>query len=386
MARADAAPASITAPAKNHYAILDGLRGVAAVIVVIFHLLEAHNGGDIHNQIINHGYLAVDFFFLLSGFVVAYAYDDRWGGMGQWEFYKRRLVRLQPMVVLGSLTGAALFWFQIDPFYPLAAGTSAGQVLLLMVLGFALVPVTRSMDVRGWGENYPLNGPAWSLFFEYVANILYAVWLRRLSNIALGVFVALAVVPLVHVAVFGERGDLIGGWTLDWEGTYIGLARVLFPFFAGVLLMRLGWRIQVKHAFAVCSLLLIVALSMPRFGGKEALWLNGLYEVFCVAVVFPLIVAIGAGEMRAGGTSLRIARVFGDLSYPLYITHYPLVYIYMAWVVTQKVPVAQAAPVAIGVLAATLAVAWASLKFYDLPVRRRLTARLLNRPSATPAS
>src|SRR6478752_2180368 len=103
--RMTALPASATgaatstdaiAPGKNHYVILDGLRGVASLMVVVFHLFEAFSGGDPQKQIINHGYMAVDFFFLLSGFVIAYAYDDRWAGMGQWDFYKRRLVRLQP--------------------------------------------------------------------------------------------------------------------------------------------------------------------------------------------------------------------------------------------------------------------------------------------------
>ena len=290
MARADAAPASIVAPAKNHYVILDGLRGVAALMVLLMHLFEGHTGGDLHKMIINHGYLAVDFFFLLSGFVVAYAYDDRWGGVTQWEFYKRRLVRLQPMVILGSIIGAALFVFQIDPFYPLAAGASLWQVLLLMVIGFTLIPVPPSLDVRGWGETFPLNGPAWSLFFEYCANILYAAGLYRLSNRWLGVLVAIAGAALFHLAVFGERGDLVGGWTLTWEGVYIGFVRLLFPFFAGVLMMRLGMRIRVKGAFWTSSLLLIVALSLPRFGGTANLWMNGLYEALCVLVIFPLVV------------------------------------------------------------------------------------------------
>ena len=71
---------------KSHYEILDGLRGVAAILVVIFHTFEVYADENRFKQIINHGYLAVDFFFLLSGFVVAYAYDDRWGRMFQWEF------------------------------------------------------------------------------------------------------------------------------------------------------------------------------------------------------------------------------------------------------------------------------------------------------------
>ena len=96
---------------KPHYEILDGLRGVAAAMVVAFHLLEAHSGGNHLNQIINHGYLAVDFFFMLSGFVIGYAYDDRWGRMTYRDFFKRRLIRLHPMVVMGMLIGAAAFSF-----------------------------------------------------------------------------------------------------------------------------------------------------------------------------------------------------------------------------------------------------------------------------------
>jgi peptidoglycan/LPS O-acetylase OafA/YrhL len=104
---------------KKHYEILDGLRGVAAILVVAFHIFEAHNGGSRFKQIINHGYLAVDFFFLLSGFVVAYAYDDRWAKMTQWEFYKRRLIRLQPMVIMGMIIGAIFYYFQAsDILFP----------------------------------------------------------------------------------------------------------------------------------------------------------------------------------------------------------------------------------------------------------------------------
>src|SRR6202790_4603345 len=114
---------------KNHYPILDGLRGVASVLVIMFHVFEPFSLGNKFAQIINHGYLAVDFFFLLSGFVVAYAYDDRWGKMTTWDFYKRRLVRLQPMVVMGSIIGAALFYFQVSPAFPNIAGTPFWEVL-----------------------------------------------------------------------------------------------------------------------------------------------------------------------------------------------------------------------------------------------------------------
>jgi peptidoglycan/LPS O-acetylase OafA/YrhL len=368
-----------TAPTKNHYVILDGLRGVASLMVVVFHLFEAYSGGSPQKQIINHGYLAVDFFFLLSGFVIAYAYDDRWAGMGQWEFYKRRLVRLQPMIIMGGLIGAALIGFQHFSIFPKLEAATIWQILGLLLLGFLMIPVTPSADIRGWSEIYPLNGPAWSLFYEYLANILYAVGVRKLSNRALGVVVALTALALVHLLVFGPRGDVIGGWALDANGIRIGLTRVLFPFFAGVLLMRLGKRIRMRNAFGLCSLLLIVALALPRFGGTERLWLNGLYEAACVILLFPLIVAIGAGEKSVDGVSVRTARFFGDLSYPLYITHYPLIYIYTGWVVDKKVPAAQGALVGAGVFVGAVAIAYACLKLYDEPARRWLAGKLLTR-------
>jgi peptidoglycan/LPS O-acetylase OafA/YrhL len=365
------------APAKNHYVILDGLRGVASLMVVAFHLFEPFSGENPVKQIINHGYLAVDFFFMLSGFVIAYAYDDRWTRMTQWEFYKRRLIRLQPMVIMGSLVGAALFYFQTGPAFPLIPATPVWKMLLVMLVGCTLLPLPISMDIRGWQEMHPLNGPAWSLFFEYIANLLYALGLRKLSSKVLSAFVFLAAIFLVQLAVFGPRGDLIGGWALNAQELHVGFARLLFPFFAGVLLNRVGVRIRLKGAFGISSLLLIVALSLPRFGGTQYPWMNGLYEALCVIILFPIILAIGAGEKRVDGLSIRTARFFGDLSYPLYITHYPWVYLYTGWVIRVRPTGAQGVFAALLVAVAAIAIAYASLKLYDEPVRRWLSRKFL---------
>ena len=119
---------------KPHYEILDGLRGVAAIMVIIFHLFETHSLGNHLIQIINHGYLAVDFFFMLSGFVIGYAYDDRWDKMTLGTFFKRRIIRLHPMVIMGSIVGAALFYFQQSSCFPQIEHTSVGALLLIMLL------------------------------------------------------------------------------------------------------------------------------------------------------------------------------------------------------------------------------------------------------------
>ena len=355
---------------KNHYPILDGLRGVASVIVIVFHVFEAFTGGNRFVQIINHGYLAVDFFFLLSGFVVAYAYDDRWGKMTLRDFYKRRLVRLQPMVVLGSVIGAALFYFQGGSLFPSIAATPVWKMLLVMIIGCTLLPIPVSMDIRGWQEMHPLDGPAWSLFFEYVANILYAVIVRRFSRLLLSIFVSLAGCLLLGYLITGSQGDLIGGWSLNQEQLFIGSTRMLYPFFAGVLLCRLGKLIHVKRAFGWCSFLIVLVLCIPRIGDEHHVWMNGLYEAVVVILVFPLIVSVGAGGEMRHTQSAKICKFLGDLSYPLYITHYPLIYIFTAWVVDNKIPLGPK-----GLLAGLLVVltgiglAFACLKLYDEPVR-----------------
>ena len=362
---------------KKHYEILDGLRGVAAILVVAFHIFEAHAGGSRFKQIINHGYLAVDFFFLLSGFVVAYAYDDRWAKMTQWEFYKRRLIRLQPMVIMGMIIGAIFYYFQASNIlFPMIAGMEVWKVILTMVIGFTLLPIPPSLDIRGWSEMHPLDGPAWSLFFEYIANILYAVLFRKFSNKVMTIFVLIFAGMLINYTVFGPKGDVIGGWFLNLEQMNVGFTRLLYPFFAGVLLCRLGKLIHIKGAFWICSLMISAVLIIPRIGDENSLWMNGLYESFCIILVFPLIVAIGAGGEIKSAFSAKICKLLGDISYPIYITHYPLIYWYTAWVVDNKVEIKDGYGIGIGVLIASIVIAFLCLKLYDEPVRNWLQKKV----------
>ena len=312
---------------KPHYPILDGLRGVAAMLVVVFHIFEAHSTGHLE-QIINHGYLAVDFFFLLSGFVIGYAYDDRWGSLTIGGFFKRRLVRLQPMVVMGMVIGAIAFYFQDSTMWPAIHTVPVWKMLLIMVIGFTLIPVPISMDIRGWQEMHPLDGPGWSLFFEYIANILYALFVRKFSRTVLSVLVVLAGAALVHYTVTCKSGDVIGGWSIDALQLRIGFTRMMYPFFAGLLLSRTAKLTRLSHAFLWCSLLLLIVLAMPRIGGEKQLWMNGIYESLVIILVFPLIVYLGASGEMTGKAGARVCKFFGEISYPIYITHYPLIYIY----------------------------------------------------------
>lgn len=362
-----------TAPlsSKPHYPILDGLRGVAAVMVVAFHIFES-NATSRFDQVINHGYLAVDFFFVLSGFVMGYAYDDRWGKMSIGSFFKRRLIRLQPMVIMGMIIGAICFYFQQSGLWPGIHAVPVWKMLLIMLIGFTMLPVPTSMDIRGWQEMYPLNGPAWSLFFEYLANIFYALFIRRFSKTVLAIFVFLAGAALIHMTLTNETGDVIGGWSLEPAQLRIGFTRLLYPFFAGLLLFRVSKLKQVKNAFGWCSLLIITVLVIPRIGGSTQLWMNGLYDSLIIILVFPFIVYLGASGEVTGKLATKLCRFLVDISYPIYIIHYPLIYMYAGWVTDNKVPMEKSLAVGLLVLLSAICIAYASLKLYDEPVRKWL--------------
>lgn len=372
---------------KPRYEILDGLRGVASVIVVIFHIFESYSAGPAY-QFINHGYLAVDFFFVLSGFVIGYAYDDRWGKMGTWSFFKRRLVRLHPMVVFGTVVGICFYYLGQCGLFPQIGNIPAWKVILAFVMGCLMIPCGPRMDIRGWGEFNSFNGPNWSLTWEYLGNILYAFIFRRLPNIILGILVAaagfLTLDLCLNLNVFGLLTEArnsqmytpIGGWSLTSEQVYIGMTRLFYPFLAGLLLSRIGKRIRIQGGFWWCSIILAVVLSIPCVGGEGSI-LNGIYNAFCIIVIFPLIVMIGAGSVINGAKGNRICDFLGQISYPLYITHYPLMYVQMCWVYSHPdAPLFAHLTMNIGVVVLSVFIAWAALKLYDIPLRAWLKDRL----------
>ncbi|PSR52375.1 acyltransferase [Adhaeribacter arboris] len=362
---------------KKHLLILDALRGLAAIMVVTMHTFELFCEGDYHKLFINHGYLAVDFFFMLSGYVMAHAYDDRWNKMTVVDFCKRRLIRLHPLIILGMTFGALLFYSQASAVFPKIAGTPVWQLVMITGVGYSLIPIPPAMDIRGWNEMHPLNGPAWSLFFEYLANILHVFILRKLPNLVLSLFVFMAAVALFHLAITKTSGDLIGGWSLEPEQLRIGFTRLLFPYMAGMLLRRTVKIGSNKRTFLLTSALLVLVLSFPRVGGHEHLWLNGLYEALIIVLVFPLIIYLGAiGEVK-GVRSQKVCTFLGDISYPLYITHFPFVCVYYAWITNNKTPLAQGALIGILLIIGAIALAYAALKMYDLPIRKWLARQFI---------
>ena len=369
---------------KPHYNILDGLRGVAALLVVWYHVHEGFafaGGGAITG--INHGYLAVDFFFMLSGFVISYAYDDRWAqGFSLKSFFKRRIIRLHPMVVLGAVIGMVTFILQGCVRWD-GTHVAISSVMIAMLCAMFMIPATPfcRYEVRGNGEMFPLNGPIWSLFFEYLGNILYALAIRRMSKRVLTWLVVILGMLHMSFAVLDMSGyGSIGvGWTMNNANFWGGMLRMLFPFTAGMLVARNFRAINVRGAFWICSAVLLALFCVPylpqsfKVGASLSLTLNGAFESFCVVLVFPLLVWLGASGTTSHRFSDRICNFLGDISYPLYVIHYPFMYLFYAWLMNaEKYTLAETLPVVIGLYLGCILVAYLCLKLYDIPVRKWL--------------
>jgi peptidoglycan/LPS O-acetylase OafA/YrhL len=346
---------------KQHFVLLDGMRGVAALAVVIFHFMEWVYP-DSSQNFIGYGFLAVDFFFCLSGFVIGYAYDERLGSLGVWAFFKARLIRLHPLVVLGSVLGLVAFLFDPLEAYPSAYGP--GKLLQAFGCSVLLIPFpvleNRSFNLFG------LNAPAWSLFWEYVANIVYALLLYKLARRYLAVLTLVAAVTLCLVSY--RAGNLLGGWA--GENFWDGGARIAYSFCAGLLIYRSNWVIKNGLGFSGLASLLALAFLMPH-----VTW-NWAAEALVVLGYFPLLVALGAGAgtRLAAGVEKR-CMFLGTVSYPLYMTHYAAIWLFGHYYTRYKPDTTELLLIVALGTALLIGIAYAVMVLYDIPVRKYLSSK-----------
>lgn len=345
--------ASIDARAgSSRFPVLDGLRGVAALAVLLLHLPPLAG-------LVSHGYLAVDLFFMMSGFVVAHAYEDRLlRGWSLGGFIRTRVIRLWPLYLLGTAIGAVVF--------ASVAGDAGGFAALGVLVAAAvfLIPLPLSPKV----QVFDLNRPAWSLFFEMVANIAYAALAPRLSNRVLAGLVAAGAVAvaisflMAGTGSLGHHGDSLAG----------GAARILFAFPLGVLLLRLhrAGRLGLRLPTPVILIATVGAFALP-----DVKALNGLIDLTVVLLVLPVL-TIAAITAPASGRAARGFAFLAVLSYPLYILHGPILMAVGQWWGEGTVPV-----VCGGAL--SLLVAWAAARWFDAPARAALGAFLARRRPAT---
>jgi peptidoglycan/LPS O-acetylase OafA/YrhL len=351
-------PVTKAAVGHDRYVTLDGMRGVAAVIVVWFHMALRHWA-----PVPAFGHLAVDMFFLLSGFVLALANDPRFArGLTARDFLIKRAVRLYPVYLIGYGLGALALLVSMP--HSLWARYPVGPLLTNALL----LPYPASHAKIA--PLFVMDGPAWSLCLEfYVANLLYALAWKQLKGAVLVVLVAGAVAALVVAQQ--HYINLSGG--AGFETWPEGIIRVMASFFGGVLLARVYKRH--KPGLAAPSWLILAMMAGLLFAPVTG-WAARPYELFCVLVAFPALIYLGAsGRSRRPWLGERL----GDASYALYVIHIPMLYfIGLACRHAHMRPgPAIAAPALVGL---TL-MAYAIDRLFDGPVRRRLT-NLLRKPSA----
>lgn len=360
--------ASITDAGKSHFEVLDGLRGSAAFLIVVFHAFNYTFDFQGPWALVPHAYLAVDFFFALSGFVIGYAYDERWPALTTRRFLALRLIRLHPMVVVGASLGLAVYL--LDPHAPASNHTPASMLLLAYLTSLLLLP---SPPVGGRpDESQALNGPAWSLTQEYLGNLAYVLALRRLRASGLAAVFVIAGAGLAWAAC--RMGSLEGGW--DYPKMWMAPLRLATSFVLGLWLYRIRGCIRLPRlGMLPLSLLLLACFQAPALIGLGNGVAGGLYDAACVLLLFPVIVLCGA-HSQVGARMLAACRLAGRLSYPLYATHIGLVYM-LAHFARQHGPAGPAQlPAVVATIVAALIVAWLLLVYVDEPVRAWLKRRL----------
>lgn len=363
---------------KPRYDLLDGLRGVAALMVMLYHVFNDAKSFFLWPTPVSeffHGFMAVDFFFILSGFVMGYAYDNQWKDkMTLGSFIRRRLIRLHPMMVIGVLVGVVAFVVQGCTKWD-GTEVSLQTLMLVTLLGLFMIPSPASLEVRGNTETFPLNGPQWSLFIEYVGSLLYGLLLHKLSTKWLRVWVACAIVSIAGFALLTEDGGIAYGWSSEPVNFMGGFLRMLYAYPMGLLMARMFRERQPKplhgHVFLLSSLALVVLLGLPFLGGKDT---ETIYQLVCIFSFFPTIIWCAARGVVTGSKQKAVS-FLGRLSYPLYAVHYPFVYLFITWIGRSGHPYegySQPWIAVIITMAASLLVATLCLLYYDEPIRKRL--------------
>lgn len=347
----------------ENFPLLDGLRGIAAVAVLLFHAQQI-----LSDQVsTTSAYLAVDFFFILSGFVVCAAYGQRLDhGLSWGRFMTIRMIRLWPMLVIGAVLGG-LVWTvnRFSESTPLAAMGEGGFVTISAAL---LLPAGLLLGLQA----YPVVNPIWSLFFEIVANALYALRQRLFRAMWVPGAILCALVLAVTGCFYGSIATF--GFN-DPAAFLLGLPRVIVPFSLGVFLYRKKIHLHFASVPAWLPPLVLMGTFMVCIPDAQPFVPDQWpFDLAATLIIFPAIVAAAAGCRMGRGTQL--ASIAGELSYPAYLVHQPILRGMHAAsrLLHLAVPVWIMTALAIAV---TIAVSWLLLQFIDKPARRALDRRFL---------
>ncbi|MYM65281.1 acyltransferase family protein [Pseudoduganella sp. FT55W] len=344
----------------HRYSYLDGLRGIAAFFVLVRHT------EPFWNFTFPRSYLAVDIFFILSGFVISMAYDEklRKKSLQPLEFLKVRVIRLYPVLFLSLIVSISIFIYQWQSGRPSLTPQTFSLVALFALF---LIPI----KVSGYASLFVINGPFWSLFYEIIANAIYA-FIRPLLRGRLLLLSIAGFGVIVCAGAFAHH-DLDVGFNWGVVSMGAGFSRAMLGIFIGLLLHRkfAFFEKHIKKLPPTFSIIVMCAIFCSPTFGK---W-SPLVDIAAIFVLFPLCVYWGA--VPDGDKKYPVLQALGSASYPLYVLHVPLGYVFA--VAFQPVFAKYAPFSGIAFALMLIALSIAVEKVYDIPVRRWLSSRLLAR-------
>ena len=337
---------------------LDGMRGIAAIFIFIRHTGEYWGSFEFF-----HSYLAVDIFFILSGFVIAHAYENRFEekSMATSKFIVIRLIRLYPMYFLGALLGIALIIIKsshgIKTF-------GVEQDFLIPVVLFSLLFLPA--NVQSGQPLFPLNGASWSLFYELVVNCVYAVIRKFLG---LGTLLIILIVTGSILAYCSYKvGNLDIGVMGGSKSIFAATIRAHFGIFFGLFLHKIylkGYRTPKILDMQLLPILIMSAIfTVPHLGIY-----NWLFDIITVAFILPYCI-LWIATTESNQRLIKPYLFVGMISYPLYILHGPLKEfgdLFFRDVIVAAQPLS-----GIAFLVAILAGCWIVVRYLDEPIRARL--------------
>lgn len=348
---------------RGVFTTFDGLRGAAALLVV------THHAGPFFGPLsFPESFLAVDLFFLLSGFVIAYAYGKRIEGGGFFaSFVKIRLIRLYPLYLAGLAVAVALRFYMLDK-----QDDPWTMKMIVETVGLALLMLPGPSGDPTSG--YSLNSPTWTLLPELLFNFIYALFIRWLTTPVLIAVIAVCGAGLIPAVLIRQTLDIGYPAHAEWATPF----RMGFSFFLGVLMFRLlGDKRRDAPLIALgCVAALAAALMFhPPEGLKIA------YELGLVMIGFPLLILVAA-KVDAPGWAGGLLHWLGLISYGVYTLHVPLSnLIYEVLKRKHIIDVWYSAPLSGFVLLVVLSVVvWLVDTVYDQPVRKALTRLFVPKP------
>jgi peptidoglycan/LPS O-acetylase OafA/YrhL len=350
---------------ESRFIFLDGLRGVAALAVAVLHASQRFDIGYSPR----HAALAVDFFFCLSGFIIASAYDKKFSsGMRLSDFVTRRLIRLYPMIVASVVLGGPLLILKA-----LVAPTwTVDEAVLLTVSALFLLPLGLAYGLQA----YPVNNPVWSLFFEIFISVMYGIFGSRITKTISFYAVAILAAMLLAIVFISSGIGFIG--FASYRDFAFGFVRVAYPFLVGVVIHREIWSKFDLRTTAWAGAGIAAALCFMLLDWHIAP--SPAYDAICILFLIPLIIVLGSSVSAGSPRVNRLLSWLGAISYPFYLVHQSVLRFFLGVSERYRQFAGHGLMLTIFALLASVVLAHVLLEVYDVPIRKWASQRMTVRP------